>query len=395
MVFAYTLLTPHSPPMAWLYERSNSDYWWLGWRTPDGKVHAKSTKCRAKAEAMKQLAAVDTLISAKASGASLDAVYQSMAQRSRPRVTVKAAVASWMLECESSTTPETMARYRTVADGFCAFLGSSDKGPLVEEVTPEQIRQFLAHRRSARSSSTLNLERKILSMFFLREIGEEHINANPCAAVKASKLSRSEKGRKRAFTLVELKTIFGKCPDDFWRYLVMSGFYTGQRMGDLICLTWGAVDLAEGVMRLTQGKTGRAVQVPLRPALRDVLASLRSEAGKVKPGDSLWPEQASRYQQSGSGGFGNEFYRILTACGLVSSRTHQAKAKAGGPRSVSPVSFHSLRHTFVTLLKATGGSQAVAKELAGHHSDAISDLYTHTAPETLAKAIAALPEMTG
>jgi len=35
----------------------------------------------------------------------------------------------------------------------------------------------------------------------------------------------------------------------------------------------------------------------------------------------------------------------------------------------------------------------VAKELAGHHSDAISDLYTHTDTATLAKAIAALPEV--
>ena len=379
--------------MAWLYERSNSDYWWLGWRTPDGKLHAKSTKCRSKADAQRQLAAVDTLSSAKASGASLDAVYQSMSQRSRPRVTVKAALVSWMTECESSTTPETMARYRTVADGFATFLGAGDKGPMVEEVTPEQIRQFLNQRRAARSGSTLNLERKILSMFFLREIGEEHLSANPCAAVKASKLSRAEKGRKRAFTLTELRTIFAKCPDDFWRYLVLAGFYTGQRMGDLICLTWGAVDLQENVLRLTQGKTGRAVQVPLRPALRSMLAALRTSAGKVKPGEAIWPEHAERYERSGSGGFGNQFYDLLTICGLVPARSHRAKAKAGGPRTVSPISFHSLRHTFVTLLKATGGTQAVAKELAGHHSDAISDLYTHTDTATLAKAIAALPEV--
>lgn len=394
-MFAYVLHTVNSFRMAWLYQRDDSKYWWLGWRTPDTKAHFKSTKCTDKAEAQKQLAAVDALRSAKASGASLDAVYQSMSQRSRPRVTVKAALASWMTECESSTTPETMARYRTVADGFSAFLGAGDKGPMVEDVTPEQIRQFLKQRRAARSGSTLNLERKILSMFFLREIGEEHLSANPCAAVKASKLSRAEKGRKRAFTLAELRDIFARCPDDFWRYLVLAGFYSGQRMGDLICLTWAAVDLQENVLRLTQSKTGRAVQVPLRPALRAMLAALRVRAGKVKPGDFIWPEQAERYAQSGSGGFGNQFYEILTTCGLVPSRTHRAKpkAKAGGPRTVSPISFHSLRHTFVTLLKATGGTQSVAKELAGHHSDAISDLYTHTDTETLAKAIAALPEL--
>ena len=379
--------------MAWLYQRGDSRFWWIGWRTPDGKAHFKSTKCQAKADAQRQLAAADSLRSAKASGASLDAVYQSLSQRSRPRVTVKAALASWMAECESSTTPETLTRYRTVADGFAAFLGAGDNGPMVEEVTSEQIRQFLNQRRAARSGSTLNLERKILSMFFLREIREEHLSANPVAPVKASKLSRAEKGRKRAFTLDELRTIFAKCPDDFWRYLVLSGFYTGQRLGDLVCLRWGAVNLQENVLRLAQAKTGKAVQVPLRPAFRAVLAALRAKVGGVKPDDFVWPEQAERYERSGAGGFGNQFYEILTECGLVPAREHRARAKAGGPRTVSPVSFHSLRHTFVTLLKATGGSQAVAKELAGHSSDAISDLYTHTDTETLAKAIAALPEL--
>ncbi len=379
--------------MAWLYKRGDSKYWWLGWRTPDGKSHFKSTKCKEKADAQKQLAAADSLRSAKASGASLDAVYQSLSQRSTPRATVKAALAGWMTECESSTAPGTMARYRTVADAFATFLGAGDKGPMVDEVTPEQIRQFIHQRRAARSRSTLSLERKILSMFFIREIGEEHTATNPCAAVKLGRLSRAERRRKKAFTFAELQLVFSKCPDDFWRYLVLTGFYTGRRMGDLICLTWGSVDLNENVLRLTQAKTNTTVNIPMRPALRAVLAALRTKMGTVKPTEFVWPDQAESYQRSGSGGFGNQFYSILTECGLVPARSHRAKDKPGGPRQVSPISFHSLRHTFVTLLKATGGTQAVDKELAGHSSDAISDLYTHTDTAILAKAIAALPEV--
>jgi site-specific recombinase XerD len=61
---------------------------------------------------------------------------------------------------------------------------------------------------------------------------------------------------------------------------------------------------------------------------------------------------------------------------------------------VSPVSFHCLRHTFVSLLKITGASQSTAKELAGHSSDAMSDLYTHVDEATLTKAIKQLPQVT-
>lgn len=381
--------------MAWLYRRGDSKFWWLGWRTPDKRVHFRSTKTDDKALAAQQLAGVNALFGARASGAPLDAVYESLAQRTTPRVTVTAALADWLAECEGSTSPETLERYQTIADAFAAHLGASDTGPLLDAVTPEHVRAFLTQRRAARNASTVNLERKILAVFFMRGVKNALLKASPVAPVKVLKQSRAEQGRKRAFTLDELKTIFAKCPDDFWRFAVLGGFYTGQRLGDLVCLSWGAVDLEENVLRLTQGKTGRGVQVPMRPAFRSLLAAQRAQAGQVKPDAFLWPEQAARYQRGGAGPFSNEFYQILAACGLVPARSHKAKAGKGGPRQVTPVSFHCLRHTFISLLRATGGSQAVAKELAGHGSDAVNDLYTHTAPETLAKAINALPEVTG
>lgn len=379
--------------MAWLYKRGGSKFWWLGWRTPDRQLHFKSTKCDVEAEAKKQLAAVESLFAAQRSGAALEAVYESLSQRTRPRVTLKAALSSWMTECESSTAPDTLTRYRTLADAFALHLGAGDTGPMLDAVTSDHIRQFQDSRRASRSASTMNLERQLLSTFFCRGIKNGLLISNPVAAVAKAKASREEKGRKRAFTLDELRTIFSKCPDDFWRYLVLAGFYTGQRLGDLVCLRWGAVDLQENILRLTQGKTGRGVKVPLRPALCSMLAALRVTAGKVKPDDFVWPAHAERYQRIGVSVFARQFYEILAECGLTPPRKRGKKA-SGGPRTMSPISFHSLRHTFVSILKATGGTQAVAKELAGHGSDAISDLYTHNSPETLAKAIAALPEVT-
>ncbi len=378
--------------MAWLYRRDGSKFWWLGWRTPDRQLHFKSTKCDVEAEAKKQLAAVESLFAAQRSGAALEAVYESLSQRTRPRVTVKAALASWMTECESSTAPDTLTRYRTLADAFALHLGAGDKGPMLDAITSDHIRQFQDSRRASRSASTMNLERQLLSTFFCRGIKNGLLISNPVAAVVKDKASREEKGRKRAFTLDELRTIFAKCPDDFWRYAVLAGFYTGQRLGDLVCLTWGSVDLQENILRLSQAKTGRAVQVPMRPALRSMLEARRSKAGKVKPTEFVWPEHAERYQRTGVSGFASRFYAILAECGLTPSRKREARG-SGGPRTMSPISFHSLRHTFVSILKATGGTQAVAMELAGHSTEAISNHYTHTDTATLAKAIAALPEV--
>jgi len=46
------------------------------------------------------------------------------------------------------------------------------------------------------------------------------------------------------------------------------------------------------------------------------------------------------------------------------------------------VTFHSLLHTFVSLLKVTGSSQSVAKELAGHSSDQVNLNVSGGAPLT-------------
>ena len=59
----------------------------------------------------------------------------------------------------------------------------------------------------------------------------------------------------------------------------------------------------------------------------------------------------------------------------------------------SQLSFHSLRHTAVSLLKDAGIPQAVVQELVGHDSEQMSALYTHVGREAMERAAAALPEI--
>jgi integrase len=59
----------------------------------------------------------------------------------------------------------------------------------------------------------------------------------------------------------------------------------------------------------------------------------------------------------------------------------------------SGISFHSLRHSAVSLLKDAGVPEAVVMELVGHDSKEMSGHYTHVGNEALEKAVAALPEI--
>jgi len=60
-------------------------------------------------------------------------------------------------------------------------------------------------------------------------------------------------------------------------------------------------------------------------------------------------------------------------------------------RAANGLSFHSFRHTAVSLLKDAGIPEAVVMELVGHESKAMSAHYTHVGTEALAKAVATLP----
>ena len=61
---------------------------------------------------------------------------------------------------------------------------------------------------------------------------------------------------------------------------------------------------------------------------------------------------------------------------------------------MSEISFHSLRHSAVTLLKAAGVSDFIAREIIGRESAAVSRQYSHLSTEHKRNAMRNLPDVT-
>ena len=67
------------------------------------------------------------------------------------------------------------------------------------------------------------------------------------------------------------------------------------------------------------------------------------------------------------------FRSVLADAGLAKPLSkHSAGKGRDAAREVSELSFHSLRHSFVSILKSTGANEAVAMALAGHETRAIA-----------------------
>ncbi|HVV01015.1 MAG TPA: tyrosine-type recombinase/integrase, partial [Verrucomicrobiae bacterium] len=332
--------------MAWLYKRGG--VWWVGYRQ-NGRQVLRSTKTSDKETAEREIAKLEAMRQAHKAGTLTEEFFRLLTNRAAAVHTLGDTVKLWFEECKDNS-PRTLRQYRDGMKEFVLHLGS-DVLPL-RDIRTETIRRFLRAKRAATSTTTANQSRKVLNTFFNFAVDTEAITHSPMPSAKSLKLAKDTRSGRRPFTLKELQTVFAKCPNDFWRYMVIGGFYTALRMGDLITLPWGAVDFPGNVIRLRTRKTGTAMNIPIRRELGELLKKRKREAGEVKPSDYVWPEQALKYEEHGPGPFSNEFYHsVLLPAGLVTKRAKHAERDAEGnpivkrSRKTNEISFHCLRHT--------------------------------------------------
>jgi len=173
-----------------------------------------------------------------------------------------------------------------------------------------------------------------------------------------------------------------------WKTCILIGFYSGARLGDAVSLTLAHFDLEQHALKLRPQKTSRKKRdliIPLHPQLEAHILDLPLADGR----DLLCPTLARR-KVSGKYGLSIQFRRILARAG-IEQQTVKALGDAG--HSFNKYTFHSLRHSFVSVLANAGVAPDVRQLLAGHSEERSHAFYTHTQLETLRKAIAVIPKI--
>ena len=376
--------------MAWLQKRGG--VWWIGWRH-DGRLVRKSLRTSDKLLAKAELDRINSIaVTANSNAVTADYIVAMTGKVPAKKPTLAEFLQAWLAESEIETTGATIAKYRQVVAEFTAAVNADSLPMRVDDVTPEQVTQFLADKAARSSRETAQGFRKILRSIFLKAQDLGHVTRNPVPKASRRRGAAIDEARKRPFTLQEIRDLTTRATP-FWRFMIVAGFFTGQRMGDLVTLKRSNVHLDENVIRLTSRKTGKRVTIPMAKTLRTLLESIWPKQDE----DYFWPERAQKYLTVGPSPLSQEFYGLLASVGLVVERgpKHESKSvgrNAGRPDAV--LGFHNLRHTFVTQVKMAGAPDSVARELDGHSSNLISSHYTHLPIESLEKAILTLPEVT-
>jgi integrase len=261
----------------------------------------------------------------------------------------------------------------------------------ISRISVQDIRGFQKSEAGRVSISSTNHALKVLRSALREAFREGLIHTNPAERVGGIKRGKAETER-RAFTMSEIQRLLEIASDE-WQGLILFGYFTGQRMSDLASLTWRNVDTVRKEISLVTSKTGRRQVIPIATHLLDFIECMPAGENPTQP---LFPNAYAIVTKTRRiSTLSNQFYALMFQAGLVEPRTHKKRGVGrNAQRKLNEISFHCLRHTTTSQLKNSGTTSAVAEEIVGHDSPAISKMYTHIDGETMRQAVNNLPTPT-
>lgn len=373
--------------MASIFKKPGSPFWFAAFRGAHNQRCQRTTKKKDRSEAMTLALEWERVAESGRDGVLTEAACRKVIGEILERTTGEKlhfrSCKEWLEEwiAAKQGAPATLAIYRRIIESFLEHLGTRAALPL-GAISPKDVRTFRdSLTAEGRSARTVNNVVSILGSPFhaARKLG--YINMNPVAAVEA--LSDDEEGGRDVFTPEQLQDLL-KVAEGNWKGVILTGYFTGLRLTDITELTWSAVDLAAGVLKVRPKKTRKTlpeITIPIHPELAEWLAEQESGIGKAP----IFPELAGQ-RSGGSLGLSLQFSGIMEKAGIVNRVVRQGGGGLG--RTTLALSFHALRHSFNSALANLGVAQEIRQQLTGHKSSKMNAKYTHHQIEPLREAIA-------
>jgi len=229
-----------------------------------------------------------------------------------------------------------------------------------EQITAGDIRRWLNSKAPEWSLATRNRYCALLKLTYRIAEEDEIIKINPARLVQQKK---ENNGCIRYVTDAEetlLRDVIMKSYSEHLSEMEIA-LMTGMRQGEQFSLTWDRIDLGAGVIRLEDSKNGAGRFVRLNTRALAVLTALRDR--DLGTGRVFVLNKVPRW-----------FTDAIKVAGL------------------KDVTWHTLRHTFISRLMMAGVDVRTVMELAGHKSISMTMRYAHLAPGHSAKALEKLCE---
>lgn len=241
------------------------------------------------------------------------------------------------------------------------------------------------HRDEPLSASTRAKHLRVLGACLNSAVRHSYAARNPVRELPPAEKPRPTRKESAYFTDEELPRLFAEVTEGLFRVLFEVALKTGLRIGELLALTWGDIDLVAAVIRvrhtwtdgiLGEPKNHERRDVDLTPDVVELLGGWWGECGK--PGDDLlvFPGESGGHL-AGTTVLRRELYPAMERAGV------DRVGPTGEPRT-----FHSLRHSFARVALENGGELTWLSRHLGHSSTAVTDeVYGHWSRAARKKAM--------
>ena len=269
------------------------------------------------------------------------------------------------------------------------------------EVTEEAVAEYLMQFKCNHSATTYNNHVCVLREVFRTLAEKAGVVNDPWANVC---LRADDSVSRRELSLDEVERLYTSASKEGkeWKLLLATGIYTGLRLGDCCRLKWECVNLERQLIQVIPEKTkrhahGKPVTIPIHPQLLAELQGKWEEARKKREECADGGQEAND-----TGGFVNpaiaDLYlnrkwqldaglrRIFKSANITMSIRMDGRC-----RKTVIASFHSLRHTFVSLSANAGVPLPVVQSIVGHCSTTMTRHYYHENEDILRQAVEAIP----
>lgn len=262
---------------------------------------------------------------------------------------------------KGKTTSKTYGTYKSALAHLEKYTGGTLKFSGLNEEWLEGFRTYLIENLgSPRTASTyFSKIRAVINKAYRKKI----IVENPVENVKHISKGQSQKH----FLLEEEleRAIEAECPREIWKKAFLFSCFTGLRLSDVEQLTWSKIQGNQ--IHFRQEKTEGFEYLPLSQTAKDIIYSTLGEDEEPKPGKLVFNLEGRAHR-------GRYIKKWMANAGIE-----------------KPITFHSSRHTFATLLLTKGVDLYTVSKLLGHQDIQTTLIYAKIIDKVKDNAIESLP----
>lgn len=342
-----------------------------------GKTYVRSTQTHDKEQALKKLDEfvkpflerdqIDVLENLQAKVRGIQVRQQNEERKQYSGTTFKDLFDTYTEVVKSKTSSNTERCYRSYIRRFQIWLTENHKQvETIGDVTREMTVAYFKHVETTRSNLTYNVYLAALKQMFMalhQDPAVWEFKYKPTTVVH----------ERRALTTEEVKKLMNYVANDSEMSLLFHiGVYTGLRLSDCCMIRWKHIDLKRKMISLLPIKTarlGKTIHIPLHPKLFSMLK--KRSTIKHQAEDYVSASNAHMYTR-----------RYMT---LHVQKIFQAVGVNNGKNGLS---FHTLRHTFVSVCANNGVPMPIVQAIVGHGCEEMTKRYYHLNEDSAAQALA-------